>query len=61
MKRYVKEFAADEIASLKAAYKDFGNPAALERIPKIERIISACKRGMITDREAVRLIANPAE
>ena len=52
MKRYVKEFAADRIKSLKYA-NDGIKQKAIERINKA---VNLCERGYISELEAVQQI-----
>ena len=52
MKRYVKEFAADRIKSLKYANEGIKQKA----IERINKVIDLCERGFITDFEAVQQI-----
>ena len=52
MKRYVKEFAADRIKSLKYANEDIKQKA----VERINKVIDLCEKGYITDFEAVQQI-----
>lgn len=52
MKRYVKEFAADRIKSLQYANEEVKQKA----IERINKAISLCEKGMITNLEAVQQI-----
>ncbi len=53
MKRYITEAANHKLSSIPEG------PGKDEARDKIEKIIRACKAGLITDLEAVYLIARP--
>ncbi len=55
MKRYVKEFAKDMVSYYKRG-KD--SPQKEARLKKIRNILFYCEKGMITDREAIKSLAN---
>lgn len=55
MKRYVKELAKDVEAGIKRG-KDTQEKE--ERLEEIKNILLYCEKGMITDYEAVRMLAN---
>lgn len=52
MKRYVQEFASDILRSIAIAPKTVRDEAKL----KIGQVLSACERGLVTDREAVECL-----
>lgn len=69
MKRYVQEFANDQIKVLKEAMKIPANETTtkerreahmLENIEKIIRCLDACEHGYITETEAMRGIIEVA-
>lgn len=55
MKRYVKEFAKDVEARFK---RGMDTPVKEERLEKIRNILFYCEKGMLTDHEAVKALAN---
>lgn len=62
MKRYVQEFADDEIKAYKRTIEIYPNTTSAEickkSIEKIQKVVNACKYGNISDFEAVKIIAN---
>lgn len=63
MKRYVKEYANDVIHGYEVCIKqfdgnaDFPTDKVKERIAKIKDVVRNCSRGLITNHEAVAVIA----
>lgn len=56
MKRYVKEFASDEINTFRKLEKQYGHDYSVI-IARIENTVKNCERGMITSFEAVKCIS----
>lgn len=59
MKRYVREFANDQLKSYEQYIET--NDEAREKYKQIDRIVMYCEKGLITNFEAVRGICNICE
>lgn len=58
MKRFTKELASYRIKELEALQKEYGGDHS-KHIAWIKQIITACEKGLITDREACYMFADP--
>lgn len=56
MKRYVTEFANDEIRTIERYKENYGRDVATGKIERIKMTVENCKNGLITDKEAIKCI-----